>query len=221
MDAPDLRTPGASTWRRNGCRAFACFGFATALGTIATLVGPKHLAKSESVGLSDRLYAPPTSLTLAAPEFTREYPGSAKAKFGFCPTRPSIFSAPLRWSSAPDTADHICCNQHRLAEYFGYWESTPFPRTLPEGTSQITFYDVSSGLPLFVAPVGRSYAAFIAESKHHGWPSFRDEEVVAANVRVLPGGETVSVNGTQYVPAQRRPRQLRSDSCASCPLCAR
>ena len=28
------------------------------------------------------------------------------------------------------------------------------------------------------------------------WPSFRDEEVEWRNVRVLPGGETVSVDGT-------------------------
>ena len=34
------------------------------------------------------------------------------------------------------------------------------------------------------------------ESKKHGWPSFRDEEVVWENTRVLPGGETVSVDGT-------------------------
>ena len=34
------------------------------------------------------------------------------------------------------------------------------------------------------------------ESKAHGWPSFRDEEVVWDNVRVLEGGETVSLAGT-------------------------
>jgi hypothetical protein len=34
------------------------------------------------------------------------------------------------------------------------------------------------------------------ESKSHGWPSFRDEEVVWENVRCLPNGESVSVDGT-------------------------
>jgi len=43
---------------------------------------------------------------------------------------------------------------------------------------------------------GRSYAEFIIESRRHGWPSFRNPEVNFTNVRVLAGGETVSVSGT-------------------------
>lgn len=54
--------------------------------------------------------------------------------------------------------------------------------------------DPTSGRPLFRAPVGRSYAEFIAESSDHGWPSFRDAEVVWDNVVVEPGGETLSVD---------------------------
>lgn len=37
---------------------------------------------------------------------------------------------------------------------------------------------------------------FLAESATHGWPSFRDEECVWDNVRVLGNGEAVSVDGT-------------------------
>lgn len=37
---------------------------------------------------------------------------------------------------------------------------------------------------------------FYEESLDHGWPSFRDEEVNWEYVRVLPNGETVSVDGT-------------------------
>jgi peptide methionine sulfoxide reductase MsrB len=37
---------------------------------------------------------------------------------------------------------------------------------------------------------------FINESEDHGWPSFRDNEVVWENVRVLADGETVSLDGT-------------------------
>jgi len=37
---------------------------------------------------------------------------------------------------------------------------------------------------------------FLNESYAHGWPSFRDAEVVKENVRVLPDGEAVSVDGT-------------------------
>mgnify|MGYP002056836866 CR=1 FL=1 len=38
--------------------------------------------------------------------------------------------------------------------------------------------------------------AFLKESQSHGWPSFRDAEVVWENIKVLDGGETVSVDGT-------------------------
>ena len=34
------------------------------------------------------------------------------------------------------------------------------------------------------------------ESKAHGWPSFRDEEVVWENIRFLEDGEAVSIDGT-------------------------
>jgi hypothetical protein len=43
--------------------------------------------------------------------------------------------------------------------------------------------------------------AFLEESEHHGWPSFRDAEVVWENVLVKPGGETVSINGTHVCRA--------------------
>ena len=42
---------------------------------------------------------------------------------------------------------------------------------------EITFYDSVTGKPLFIAPRGRSFEDFRKESKSHGWPSFRDNEV--------------------------------------------
>lgn len=60
----------------------------------------------------------------------------------------------------------------------------------------VTFYDSNTGKPLFVAPKGRSMEAFLKESASHGWPSFRDEEVVWDNVRCLPNGEAISIDGT-------------------------
>ena len=50
--------------------------------------------------------------------------------------------------------------------------------------------------PLFQAPVGRSWEQFIQESTEHGWPSFRDQEVITDDTRVLEDGEVVSVDGT-------------------------
>ena len=63
-------------------------------------------------------------------------------------------------------------------------------------TEPTTYYDSVTGKPLFIAPKGRSIDDFIKESKAHGWPSFRDEEVIWENVRCLKNGEAVSVDGT-------------------------
>jgi len=100
----------------------------------------------------------------------------------------------LRWNVDRSTADRICSYNRHFAEYAGYWSSTSF---LKEASRQgETFYDSVSGKALFVAPKGRSWDEFEKESFTHGWPSFRDEEVVWENVRCLPGGECVSVDGT-------------------------
>ena len=77
----------------------------------------------------------------------------------------------------------------------GYWKTTSFLKEESDG-DEITFYDSNTGKPLFVAPKGRTYDEFLKESTAHGWPSFRDDEVVWDNVRCLPNGETVSVDGT-------------------------
>ena len=63
-------------------------------------------------------------------------------------------------------------------------------------TPVLTFYDTVTNKPLFKAPQGRTWEEFISESRSHGWPSFRDEEVLPEYLRVLQNGETVSVDGT-------------------------
>mmetsp|Transcript_44980 Transcript_44980/g.143458 ORF Transcript_44980/g.143458 Transcript_44980/m.143458 type:complete len:469 (+) Transcript_44980:187-1593(+) len=60
------------------------------------------------------------------------------------------------------------------------------------------FYDSNTGRLLFSAPSkpGRSMEDFLKETRKHGWPSFRDNEVCWKSVRVLRGGEVVSIDGT-------------------------
>ena len=82
---------------------------------------------------------------------------------------------------------------------------------------KVTFHDTVTGLPLFTAPRGRSWAEFIAESKDHGWPSFRDDEVHLEHVRILPDGEAVSIDGTVTHAAAAR-RSIRPPPV---PVCAR
>jgi len=94
-------------------------------------------------------------------------------------------------------ADKISNFNRHFAENGGYFQTTSFESTIMQAKDPITFYDSVTGKALFVAPINRSAGEFIAESKIHGWPSFRDEEVVWDNVRVLNrSGETVSVDGT-------------------------
>ena len=71
------------------------------------------------------------------------------------------------------------------------------PKELHESKAkEITFYDSNTGKPLFYAPRNRSWDEFVRESKAHGWPSFRDDEVNWDYVRCLKNGEAVSVDGT-------------------------
>ena len=117
--------------------------------------------------------------------------------FGSCP---SEAQRPLRWGSEREIANRICCHNSVYAEHGGYWKTTTFLAS--EGSarsgpaSEVTFYDSVTGLALFVAPRGRSWEDFVAESTAHQWPSFRDEEVVWRNVRQHEGGEMVSTSGT-------------------------
>ena len=95
-------------------------------------------------------------------------------------------------------ADRICNFNRHFAEMGGYFQSTTWEDTVREAKGgPVTFYDSVTGKPLFMAPIGRSAEELIQESEIHGWPSFRDAEVVWDNVRVLKNsGETVSVDGT-------------------------
>lgn len=105
----------------------------------------------------------------------------------------------LRWDCDGDTADRICNFNRHYAEHSGYFLETPFRREARSTNKgeQITFYDSNTGKPLFAAPgKNRTMKTFLRESIDHGWPSFRDDEVVWDNVRVLKNGETVSVDGT-------------------------
>ena len=117
----------------------------------------------------------------------------SKKAHGTCVAPPQ---ADLRWGCGYKTADNICCFNRHYAEHSGYWELTRFLKEMSTASGEITFFDSITGKPLFVAPRGRSFSSFVKESKSHGWPSFRDAEVVKENVRVLSNGEAVSVDGT-------------------------
>lgn len=91
----------------------------------------------------------------------------------------------------------VCCKvpQH-FAEPAGSLNKLSFWQEVNEKKGTVTFYDAQCGIPLFRAPKGRSMEAFKTESERHGWPSFRDKEVVTKNIEVKDGGEVVSKCGT-------------------------
>mmetsp|Transcript_29124 Transcript_29124/g.38303 ORF Transcript_29124/g.38303 Transcript_29124/m.38303 type:complete len:158 (-) Transcript_29124:79-552(-) len=101
----------------------------------------------------------------------------------------------LLYGVSQDTADRICNFNRHYAEHSGYAWQTQWLSTV-DTSIETTYYDSNTGKPLFIAPKGRTFEDFERESRAHGWPSFRDEEVVWENVRILPNGEAVSVDGT-------------------------
>ena len=111
-------------------------------------------------------------------------------------TTPAPVQANLRWGVDQNTADKIVSFNRHYAEFAGYFQTVKAFMDTPEPSEPIVFRDSVTGLPLFEAPKGRSWADFMKESKAHGWPSFRDEEVVWENVRVLRDGEAVSTAGS-------------------------
>jgi peptide methionine sulfoxide reductase MsrB len=100
----------------------------------------------------------------------------------------------LRFGVDRKIADTICNFNRHYAERSGYAFSTQWLKE--EGIEDLVYYDSNDGKPLFHAPKQRSLEQFVEESRDHGWPSFRDEEVVWENVRCLPDGECVSLAGT-------------------------
>lgn len=119
----------------------------------------------------------------------------SKKANGSCDRPPQPF---LRFGVDETKANRICCFNRKFAEESGYAFSSKVSwlETLENQEKQMVYYDSVTGRPLFVAPQGRSKEEFIEESRVHGWPSFRDEDVVWENVRCLEDGECVSVDGT-------------------------
>ena len=82
-----------------------------------------------------------------------------------------------------------------------------------------TFYDSQCGVPLFRAPVNRTFADFKEDTNEHGWPSFRTSEVFTENVRTDEKTTFVtSVCGTHlgsYLPDSKGSRWCIDLSCIS------
>ncbi|KAL3902397.1 MAG: hypothetical protein SGPRY_012083, partial [Prymnesium sp.] len=124
-------------------------------------------------------------------------------------TQPTV---PVAVDDNETLADAVCCDT-RVKPYaepqflFEAPDIALFSR-LEAGVT--TFYDSVCGIPLFRAPVNRTLNEFRADTKEHGWPSFRQAEVVRENVQTdLASGFVSSKCGTHlgtYLPDEHGPR---------------
>ena len=168
--ASALRPPSIE---RRGC-------FATAVATTLVAASSPAVASSSSSPGGKIVFGDESIMSPKA-HGTAEHPVQANLKYGVSNT----------------LADRICNFNRHFAEMGGYFASTNWEQVVLEAKGPVTFYDSVTGKPLFVAPIGRPAEELVQESRTHGWPSFRDSEVVWDNVRVLRNsGETVSVDGT-------------------------
>lgn len=130
-----------------------------------------------------------------------------------------------------DRYEMICCTVPQpYAENYGFLEVVDFFGQLEarygSEPNEIVFYDSQCGIPLYVAPRGRTYEAWKKESLNHGWPSFRETEVVHENVHVEDGynGELVSKCNTHLghnLPDAKGRRDCVNLMCmAGCPYLA-
>jgi len=118
-------------------------------------------------------------------------------------------------------AESVCCdsrNQDRAEPQYLFEapDISLFERI--DSSKVTTFYDSVCGIPLFKAPVNRTFDAWKAETNEHGWPSFRTPEIFSKNVIVNETtGYVISSCGTHlgtYLPdVGGRPRYCIDLSC--------
>merc|ERR1711924_538253 len=115
-------------------------------------------------------------------------------------------------------ADQICCRNKHDAEPSGLFASKEvdfFQNT--DKTGQTTVYDSVCGMPLFKAPIGRTFEEWREESIAAGWLSFRSEEMQwPENLYVHMGGEITSICGTHIgydIPNDNGPRFMANLAC--------
>ena len=105
----------------------------------------------------------------------------------------------LRWNSRSATAKQICARNRHGAEWSGLLNRADkfieeLNQEMDGGGGHVTFYDSALNRPVF-AVTKRPLSQFLEESVKHGWPSFRAEDVVWENVRILDDGEVVTRDG--------------------------
>ena len=147
------------------------------------------------------------------PKFDSCNQAASAGRFNINASLPDPFGSPLSLVEA------VCCDKRNMqyAEPQNLY-ADPAIALFSHLSDPVTiFYDSASGIPLFRAPVNRTLADFEADTKEHGWPSFRAAEVIANHV-IVSGGLVASATGTHlgsYLPDDKGPRWCIDLSCIS------
>ena len=128
----------------------------------------------------------------------------------------------LRWNSRSATAKQICARNRHGAEWSGLLNRADrfieeLNAEMDGGGGHVTFYDSALNRPVFEV-FNRPLSQFLEESVKHGWPSFRAEDVVWENVRILDDGEVVTRDGLHLghnIPDEKGPRFCINLVCVS------
>ena len=111
----------------------------------------------------------------------------------------------------------ICCNNKELAEPHSILPRVTYLTRLKTELG-VVFFDGSCGVPVFSPAINRTLDDWWEESLNHGWPSFRDPEVLWGNVIRKPNGEIISSCGTHLghdIPDENGPRYCINLLCIS------
>ena len=131
-------------------------------------------------------------------------------------------TAPVAVNANEDLASAICCDNRTqvFAEPQFLFQSPNIDLFAHlDQHKPTTFYDSVCGVPLFRAPMNRTFAEFKDDTDEHGWPSFRTAEVFTEHVRTdKKTGFVYSSCGTHlgsYLPDSKGSRWCMDLSCVS------
>merc|ERR1711871_1352195 len=138
----------------------------------------------------------------------------------------SIFDTPdgipVNVTATESLATAVCCDSRpKVFAEPRFLFQNPFVNlfaNMRKNKGPTTFYDSVSGIPLFRAPMGRTQDEFEADTTEHGWPSFREKEIISENVVTDKDGFVYSKCGTHlgsYLPDDKGARWCLDLSCLS------
>jgi len=99
----------------------------------------------------------------------------------------------LQYGVSNSMSDPCCTKNGTTVNYF---ETIGLFQQL-NSSGITTLYDSTCGLPLFNAPIGRTFEEWKDECEMSGELLFHEKEAICDNLRVLKSGELVSICGTR------------------------